>query len=418
MRSVARFNVVPAGRRSGKTERAKRKLVRKALIGSDYGNGNYFAAAPTRDQAKRIFWEDLKRFLPAELVTQIRESELTIRLINGSSIVVVGMDKPERMEGSPWDGGILDEYGNMKKEAWGANIRPALSDRNGWCDLIGVPEGRNHYYEIYLKAFEDTSGEWATYTWPSADILDPAEVESAKRDLDPLMFDQEYNASFVNFTGRVYHCFDRNEHCSNEIKYNPNLSIHICFDFNIAPGVAVICQEVPELPHKAKLPGTVVIGQVYIPQGSNTKFVCNKIITDWSHHKGKVYCYGDATGGAGGSAKVDGSDWDIIRRILRPVFQERLLVMVPDANPAERARVNSVNNRFLNAAGEVRAMINSAKAPNLVKDLEGFRCVEGGSGEIDKDSDDALTHISDAFGYYIHYRFPVVTGTKSKDINI
>ena len=30
IRSVARFNVVPAGRRSGKTEIAKRKIVRRA----------------------------------------------------------------------------------------------------------------------------------------------------------------------------------------------------------------------------------------------------------------------------------------------------------------------------------------------------------------------------------------------------
>jgi hypothetical protein len=43
--------------------------------------------------------------------------------------------------------GILDEFGNCKPNAWGANVRPALSDRNGWCDLIGVPEGRNHYYD-------------------------------------------------------------------------------------------------------------------------------------------------------------------------------------------------------------------------------------------------------------------------------
>ena len=52
-----RFKVVPAGRRSGKTERAKRMLIKAAL-----GNPGekLFAGAPTRDQAKRIWWEDLK----------------------------------------------------------------------------------------------------------------------------------------------------------------------------------------------------------------------------------------------------------------------------------------------------------------------------------------------------------------------
>ena len=65
---------------------------------------------------------------------------------------MVGLDKPERIEGQPWDGGVLDEYANMKAHAWGANVRPALSDRLGWCDLIGVPEGRNHYYDLHVSA--------------------------------------------------------------------------------------------------------------------------------------------------------------------------------------------------------------------------------------------------------------------------
>src|SRR5574337_37059 len=56
--SGIRFPLVPAGRRSGKTERFKRFLVKQASAVS----GQYFAAAPTHDQAKKIFWDDLKAF--------------------------------------------------------------------------------------------------------------------------------------------------------------------------------------------------------------------------------------------------------------------------------------------------------------------------------------------------------------------
>jgi hypothetical protein len=59
------------------------------------------------------------------------ESELVIPLWHGGEIFLVGMDKPERIEGAPVDGGVLDEYGNMKPQAWGENVRPALSDRDG-----------------------------------------------------------------------------------------------------------------------------------------------------------------------------------------------------------------------------------------------------------------------------------------------
>ena len=144
----SRFNVNPAGRRSGKTELAKRKLVNYAIQGlSKFEDPRYFAAAPTYNQAKRIYWDDLKRLTPKWFLAKPpSESDLTITGVNGSIIQVIGMDKPERIEGSPWDGGILDEFGNMKKDAWAKYVRPALSDRNGWSDLIGVPEGRNHYY--------------------------------------------------------------------------------------------------------------------------------------------------------------------------------------------------------------------------------------------------------------------------------
>jgi hypothetical protein len=418
MNSKARFNVIPAGRRSGKTERAKRKLVISALENSDWDDPRYFAGAPTRDQAKQIWWFDLKALSPPALIKRILEGELIIEYVNGAQICVVGLDKPQRIEGRPWNGGVLDEYADMKAKAWPENVRPALSDRIGWCDLIGVPEGRNHYYDAYEKALADTTGEWAAFTWKSAEIIAPEEVESAKRGLDPLVFQQEYEASFVNFTGRAYHCFDRNIHCSTKLAYDPKLPLIFCFDFNTAPGVCAVCQEVLELPSPGKLPGTAVIGQVYIPQGSNTKFVCNRLIEDWGKHQGLVYCYGDATGGAGGSAKTEGSDWDLIRKCLRPVFQERLRIMVPDANPTEKSRVNAVNLRLLSAANEVKLMIHPDKAKNVVKDFEGVRTVEGGSGEIDKESDAELTHISDALGYYIRSKFPTGSGAKPRDIGI
>lgn len=206
-RSSHRFNIVPAGRRSGKTELAKRKIVRAALRGTAFDNPRFFAAAPTRDQAKRIYWNDLKSLVPRHLRDgRPSEGDLMIPLVNGSEIYVIGMDKPERMEGQPWDGGVLDEYGNMKEKAWPENVRPALSDRLGWCDFIGVPEGMNHYHKLYERAKEQyaelgVASPWAVFEWASVDILGVEEVEAARKDLHPLVFKQEYGGEFVDFSG-------------------------------------------------------------------------------------------------------------------------------------------------------------------------------------------------------------------------
>ena len=424
MKSAARFRVVPAGRRSGKTENAKRKLVVDALTAKGWDAPRFFAAAPTRDQAKAIYWADLKAMFPRQLWAKTpSETELCIRLINGAEVWVIGMDKPERIEGRPWNGGILDEYANMKPGAWGENVRPALSDRKGWCWLVGVPEGRNHYYDINQYALHAGDPEWASFTWKSSDILDPEEVEAARHQLDELVFLQEYEASFVNFVGRAYYPFSDSKHCA-PLKYDPKKPIGLCFDFNVEPGVCAIVQE-QELPGQYErdpatgvlllnkpVVGTGVIGEVYIPRNSNTPAVCRKVIEDWgSKHQGQAVLYGDATGGARGTAKVAGSDWDLIKEALRPVFKERLSSQVPDSNPPERSRVNAMNTRLLSADGTVRLMVDAKAAPHVVKDLEGVRTLEGGSGEIDKAADRRLTHISDALGYYVVRRFPVVKAT-------
>src|SRR5688572_23901342 len=89
--SPHRFNVVPAGRRSGKTEFAKRKLVIRALENCNEWTPRYFAGAPTRDQAKRIYWDDLKWLTRGLWSARPSETDLMIPLKTGAELWVVGM---------------------------------------------------------------------------------------------------------------------------------------------------------------------------------------------------------------------------------------------------------------------------------------------------------------------------------------
>ena len=345
----------------------------------------------------------------------ISESHLTISLINNAEIHVLGMDKPERVEGTPWDGGVLDEYANMKKDTWYEHVRAALSDRKGWCDFIGVPEGRNHYYDIYKDAQAQlmwaikngTVPEWNAFWWKSADILPPEEIESAKRDLDELTYQQEYEASFVNFSGRAYYNFLDRTHCG-KLEYNPKGHLDFCFDFNVNPGVAVVVQE-QWLPtsQEEETYGDGIIGEVYIKQNSNTIRVCDKLIQDWGKHKGKIFCYGDFTGGSRGSAAVQGSDWQLVKQKLWSHFGSDRVFFRVKVNPRERDRINSVNSRLLTLTGYINCMVDPSKAPYTVKDFEGVTLIEGGAGEIDKNTNPELTHLTDAYGYRTWVKYPV-----------
>lgn len=408
--SPTRFNIVPAGRRSGKTEISKRRLVRKALT-AQYDSSRFIASAPTHLQAKRIFWKDLKKLVPRRFISPngISESELTIDLVNGAQICVMGMDRPERIEGPPIDHWLADEYGNMHEAVWYEHVRPGLADHMGTADLIGVPEGRTHYFDLWNYALEEIHRDWTAFTWFSAEIIDPGELQALKDHLDELTFQQECEGSFVVFAGLVYYAYDSAIHCQYPLNYQPHRDLIFCFDFNVSPGVCVVVQEFPaEHLFPGSLEFTGVIGEVFIPRNSNTPRVCEKLIADWHpRHKGKeLYVYGDSTGGHRHTQGVIGPDWDIIENMLSKKWDD-LYMDIPNKNPSPRHRVTAVNCRLKTHSGNVHLRIDKQRAPNTAKDFEAVKVIEGTAGEIDKE-DKRFTHQTDAIGYYMHREFPTV----------
>jgi hypothetical protein len=410
--SIARFRIVAAGRRSGKTELAIRYLVIAACLFSAADDGWFVLAAPTRDQARGIFWKKLLRLVPKSAIARVYEGRLEVLLKTGATISVVGMDKPYRIEGRPLDGIVLDEFGNMRATVWEENVQPALGTPGrppGWAWLIGVPEGRNHFFELYDRA-SGTLLDYEAFHWISADIADPSVIASAKATMDPVVYSQEWEASFVNFTGLAYYNFQRTVHARTPVKYLPGLPIMACFDFNYAPGTATIFQEQPRAtyPDRIDLQDDVLVGlgEVYIPRNSTSEIVSRRVLKDWGHHEGDVLLYGDATGGAKGSAKVRGSDWDLVKGVLRPHFGRRLKSRVPKANPYERPRINAVNSRLMTADGNV-GMLLDPHMEHTIRDFEGVTLVEGGSGELDKDANPKLTHLTDGLGYCVWKRHPL-----------
>jgi hypothetical protein len=413
IKSDARFKVVVAGARSGKTEIHKREGILEALK-HPLTDARMVFAAPTRDQAKDIYWADLKKLVnPQWLARQPRETELLIEFKHGPSIRVVGMDKPQRIEGKPIDWVCMDEYRDMKREAWESKVQPMLSTPGrppGKARLIGRPGPMNHFYDLYIKAKDPEMVEWDSFHWPSSDIMPAAEIASAKSRMDPLVFQREYGAEFINYEGRIYYPFSRDTHGGESLSYDPTLDLCFCFDFNRSPGVALICQEQEYKGNNPKVAQriTAFIGEVYIPRHSTTPAICRKLIQDWEHHTRTIYVYGDATGGAKGSAKTEGSDWENVKRFLALGFKNnKIYYKVPKANPRERVRVNSINARLESADEKIHLLVDRKRCPRLIDDFERVVALEGGAGEIDKDSDLTATHLTDAAGYYIHREHPL-----------
>jgi len=77
-----------------------------------------------------------------------------------------------------------------------------------------------------------------------------------------------------------------------------------------------------------------------------------------------------------------------------------------------RDRVNTVNAMLTNARGDHRLVIDP-RCKELIADLEQVT-YKAGSTQIDKDSDPARTHTSDALGYFLCQASAVPVGEQTK----
>jgi len=392
-----RFPIVPAGRRSGKTERAKRFLSRQSMW---YPGKKYFAAAPTFNQAKKIWWDDLKKLTFSSMhVKRPSESDLKIFMPNGTELHVLGLDQPQRFEGIDWDGGVIDEIADVKSEALEANIMPALNtvnptrpDYRAWCWFIGVPDGLNHFYDMAEIARMETNPDYRLFHWTSAEILPPDVIESAMRTMSPKQFKQEYCASFETASGRIYEDYSKANQCSERIASHEVL--HWMHDQNFTPlssAIGVVRSGIPCLLDEIVLESAV------------SRQSAEEFVEKYKAHDNKmVYIYGDPSGRAGEKHghKSDYNDIEDVLRLNHWKFERR----VRPAHPAIKDRQNAVRALIKNAKGEIRLYVNPSSAPWCHKGLATVQLQKGSS--FQEDQKNQYQHITTAIGYFVDWHWP------------
>lgn len=392
-----RFPLVPAGRRSGKTERFKRFLVKQA----NRVPGAYFAAAPTHDQAKKIFWEDLKAFsLSCLHEKKPSESDRIIFLPNGSEIHVIGLDKPQRIEGVPWKGGGIDEFADTKPNAWEANILPALNtvnpldpDYRAWCWLLGVPEGLNHYYDLCAKAEAGLDPSFQVFHWKSAEILPPDVIAAARHSMSEKQYKQEFEASFETAGGRIYEDYSKENHTGESIQ--PHEQLMWMHDQNYTPLSSAV---------GVKRDGALYLLDEIVLTSAVSKQSALEFIEKFKNHQNKhVLIYGDPAGQAG-EKHGHRSDYTDIEGVLRAngwSFARR----VKPAHPAIKDRQNAVRAKIRSADGHRSLFVNPKTAPWCDKGLATVQLQEGST--FQEDQKNKYQHITTAIGYCVDYEWPV-----------
>ncbi len=191
----ARFKVVAAGRRCGKSRLSAVTLLIEGLNCPDGSSVMY--VAPTLGQARTIIW-DLLHELGRPIIKSSHVNNLEITLINGKKILVRGADNPDSLRGVSLVYLVLDECAFIKQDVWEKILRAALSDKKGRALFISTPSGRNWFYDVFKLGQSGADEEWKAWHKTTADneTIDPKEIEAAKRTLSSFAFKQEYLSSF------------------------------------------------------------------------------------------------------------------------------------------------------------------------------------------------------------------------------
>ena len=353
IKSKSRFRVLITGRRFGKTFLAINELAKFA----SQSNKKVWYIAPTYRQAKQICWNDLKdRLIQHRWVKKINNSDLTITLKNNSSITLRGADNEQSLRGVGLDFIVMDEFADVHKEAWYEVLRPTLSDTKGHALFCGSPRGFGNWsYELFKQG--ETNKDWASfkYTTLEGGQVDDNEIEQARQDLDIRTFQQEYEATFVNYSGMIYYNFNRQKNIVD--KYNKDAGVlHIGLDFNVDPMSAVICIIVNEI---------IIVYPV--PSARQRK---------------------TSAGGFTDLSILKNAGFDVKCKNTAPLIRDRI-----NAVNAKLKNVNGKNSLFI---------VKSCK--NVIKSIE-RQIYKEGTHVPDKDS--GYDHMNDALGYLIEFNFPL-----------
>lgn len=160
----------------------------------------------------------LFKYLPKELIDgNPNETELFVKLKNGSIIALKGADNPDSMRGQNPRGVIFDEYGDIAarwgSEVWDAIVQPILRANGGWAWFIGTPKGANHFHQLFSRGNTEIDG-WKSFLFKASqtDIFKPEELEEAKRSSTQAFYNQEYECSFEEGAGAVFRRIEQNIH--------------------------------------------------------------------------------------------------------------------------------------------------------------------------------------------------------------
>lgn len=382
--SEARFRIAACGRRFGKSWLAMNEMAKFAR----FPEQKILAVAPTYKQCKNIWWNDLKGMLiERNWVRKINESELTITLVNSSTITLRSSENYDALRGGKYNFIVLDEFADMNPDAWFQVLRPTLSDMQGHALFIGSPKGRNHFYDLWINA--GTLEDWESwqFTTLQGGNVPESEIIAAQRDLDERTFNQEYMSQFVDYAGVIFYAYSDAHNLKQYTgEFTDRTPIHCSIDFNTSPITCGVWIKGQDSLH--------AIDEIEI-YGSNTLELVQEINRRYGTARQRI-AYPDATGSRTNTNSMGQSDHIILNN-------NGFKLVTGKINPNVNDSINAVNALCTNSQGEHKLFLD----PKCKKMRECMLKYVYKEGTRVPHKDNVHDHFADGIRYICHRLFAI-----------
>lgn len=242
-------------------------------------------------------------------------------------------------------------------------------------------------------------------TYKDNRFLSPAQIAEIESNRYDEAWWQVYG---LGITGSIrsgyefYSHFGSQNIMQSDVVLNPDIAVHVSFDFNVSPYISA---GIFQLTNESGKWTSYMIKEFTLKNPYNqTKHLAQTILNYLADFNGQVFIYGDASG-KHADTRGNMNDWDIIEQVLRPKLSNTSM-RVPVSNPRLKGR-RAFMNKILADQFTISIRIN----PSCKVTIEDFQNVlEAPDGtklkQRVKDEESGMTyepygHMSDIFDYFI-----------------
>lgn len=391
----ARFKIVAAGRRTGKSYLASVMAYNHCL---EHRNQRAILIGPTVGMIRESMWTTLKNIVhKSHLEGLPREMDLELRFINGSRLSLKGFDRPDSLRGiSPSPTFIiLDEFAFIKTGAFSEVVLPMATDPNRKARvlIISTPKGvSGDFYQLYNKGQEENL-LWKSWQFTAESVRPDMkeEIELAKSTLDLKTFEQEYCATFNNTGDSVFYNFTRENNVCDIEPLKKGEPVHIAIDFNVKIMASSVFAHRGDQLH--------CVNEFY--GSADTHQLIRRIKSVYKDRD--ITVYPDASGNARKTSASTGvTDFSLLRNA-------GFKVLARSKQPPIVDSVNCVNHLLKDANGYSRLYFHK-DCTRTVASMEQTSWKVGSSTGMDNaviDKSRGAEHFSDGIRYICEYLYPI-----------